>query len=152
MNRWQRLRQWLVEFFRQRTPGWEGTETAEEESTREKGERAERVAVWHLQKRGYRILETNWWAPHRRGELDVIARDGDTLVAIEVKSYPRDELTPREALGYEKQRRLLRLTKQYAKLNGNLDCSLRIDLLVVEWTKAGTIADISHIESAVTGN
>lgn len=152
MSRWQRLKQWIVEFIRQRTPGWEGTASADDLTTREKGDRAEGVAVWHLRRHGYRIVETNWWAPHRRGELDIIARTGDTLVAIEVKSYPQGDLTPRESLSSDKERRLLQLIRQYAKIKRHLDCSLRIDLIVIEWTRAGTIADIKHIESAVTAN
>jgi putative endonuclease len=151
MGRWNRIRQWLIEFIRRRTPGWMGTATAEM-STGQRGDRAENAAKWHLQKRGYRIIETNWWAPGRSGELDIIARHGDTLVAVEVKSYPSGDLTPREALGYEKERRLLRLIKQYAKMNRHLDCSLRIDLVVVEWTKNGAVEQIRHIENAVSEN
>ncbi|MFP3902999.1 MAG: YraN family protein [Armatimonadota bacterium] len=147
----QRFGNWLRRFLRERTPGWEGANAAEAPSTREKGRRSEKVARWYLEKHGYRIIETNWWAPGRRGELDVIACKHDTLIAIEVKSYPVGELTPREALSRDKARRLVSLLKQYAKSHRHLDCSLRIDLLLVEWEELGKIGEIRHIKNAVAG-
>lgn len=49
------------------------------------GRYAERVAASWLRAHGHRILRTNWrWG--RRGELDIVSREGDTLVITEVKS------------------------------------------------------------------
>jgi len=48
------------------------------------GEAAEALAARLLKKRGYKIIETNYRTP--LGEVDIIARDGDTLVFVEVKA------------------------------------------------------------------
>ncbi len=133
-------------------PGWEGTSETASPSTREIGDRGERVGRWYLEKRGYRILETNWWAPGRRGELDIVVFRDNTLIAVEVKSYPAGELSPAEALPSAKRRKLVRLLQQYAKHKGHLDCNLRVDLLLVEWAEKGKVGNIKHLESAAIGD
>jgi putative endonuclease len=47
------------------------------------GRRAERIACWLLRLKGYRILAVNWRCP--AGEVDILARRGGVLAAIEVK-------------------------------------------------------------------
>ena len=47
------------------------------------GRRAERIACWLLRLKGYRILAVNWRCP--AGEVDILARRGQVLAAIEVK-------------------------------------------------------------------
>jgi putative endonuclease len=60
------------------------------------GRKGEELALRHLKRLGYRIVEQNYRCP--LGEVDIVAREGDTLVFVEVKtrryrSYglPRDE-------------------------------------------------------------
>lgn len=54
-------------------------------STARVGEYGEAVAASYLRAHGVKILRRNWrWG--KRGELDLVCRDGDTLVAVEVKS------------------------------------------------------------------
>ena len=48
------------------------------------GKRGEELAVRFLEKKDYQILETNW--RYRRAELDIIAKDGEVLVFVEVKT------------------------------------------------------------------
>ncbi len=51
------------------------------------GDLGERVAADFLRQRGYKIIARNWRSPHdRRDELDLVARDGEVLVFIEVKT------------------------------------------------------------------
>jgi len=149
---WRTAAAWLQRFVRERTPGWEGTNNAPPLSTREKGFRGEKVAQWYLKKHHYHIVETNWWAPGRRGELDIIAYKDNTLIAVEVKSYPTGELTPKEALHFDKGKKVARLLEQYVKAKRRFDCALRVDLLLVEWAEAGKVDTIKHIKSAVTGS
>jgi putative endonuclease len=47
------------------------------------GRRAERIACWLLRAKGYRILAVNWRCP--AGEVDILARRGRVLAAVEVK-------------------------------------------------------------------
>ena len=55
-----------------------------DKSPREMGSEAERTAVEYLKRRGWSILEVNYHT--RRGEIDIIGRDEDELVFVEVKS------------------------------------------------------------------
>lgn len=50
----------------------------------ELGKKGEEIAVEFLKGKGYLILETNW--RHRRAEVDIIAKDGEILVFVEVKT------------------------------------------------------------------
>lgn len=79
---------------------------------RRRGTRAELLAAAVLEAAGYVILDRNWHC--RAGELDLVAREGEELVFIEVKargagaSYP-----PEEAVGLRKQRRLVAAAEAY---------------------------------------
>lgn len=59
----------------------------ERASRYQKGLKAERRAVWWLRLKGYRILESRLKTPV--GEIDLLARRGSVLVAVEVKARPR---------------------------------------------------------------
>ena len=50
----------------------------------ELGKAGEAIAVAHLESKGYRILERNWRLGHE--EIDIIARDGNFIVVVEVKT------------------------------------------------------------------
>jgi putative endonuclease len=65
------------------------------------GRHGEELAVQYLKKKKYQILETNF--KFGRGEIDIIARDKETLVFIEVKTrkttafgFPEEAVTPRK--------------------------------------------------------
>src|SRR5262245_53212521 len=73
------------------------------------GTRSERAAARYLRRKlGYRILCRNFTCP--RGELDIIALDGDCLVFVEVRSTEgENSLRPVESVDATKQRRLSEL-------------------------------------------
>ena len=72
----------------------------------------EDAAVEALRRRGYRVLARN--VRLRRGELDVVAEEGGDLVFVEVKSRRSVAYgTPAEAVGFQKQRTLVRLAAAY---------------------------------------
>ncbi|HYX97629.1 MAG TPA: YraN family protein, partial [Geodermatophilus sp.] len=74
-------------------------------TTSDLGARGERIAAAHLTDSGLRVLDRNWRC--REGELDIVARDGDTLVFCEVKTRRAVGFGhPVEAVGHAKQRRL----------------------------------------------
>ena len=54
----------------------------------ELGKKGEEIALKFVSGKGYAILETNW--RHRKAEIDIVAKDGDILVFIEVKSRSDD--------------------------------------------------------------
>ena len=74
---------------------------------KELGQRGEEAAARFLHERGYEILERNWSC--FAGEADIIARDGDTIVFVEVKTrsstqagFPSEAVTPAKRERYEK--------------------------------------------------
>ena len=77
-------------------------------NTREKGAAYEQLAINYLQDRGVAVLEHNY--RNRRGEIDIIGKDGDYTVFIEVK-YRKDSAAgqPAEAVTYGKQRKICKV-------------------------------------------
>jgi putative endonuclease len=72
------------------------------------GKEGECIAATFLNKNGYRICETNFRCPI--GEIDIIAKEKDTLVFIEVKTRKSRELGyPEQAVGIKKQRKMSQL-------------------------------------------
>lgn len=61
------------------------------------GIEGEGAAYLFLRSQGYRVVATNYRAPHNRGEIDLIAWDADTLCFVEVKTRTSEGLTPPEA-------------------------------------------------------
>src|SRR4051812_7990380 len=75
------------------------------------GDRGERVAARHLSRQGLRVLVRGYRTP--LGEVDLVARDGDVLVFVEVKA--RRQGQPAEAVTPEKQRRLTLAALRFLK-------------------------------------
>ena len=76
------------------------------------GRYGERVALRHVEARGWTVLDTNWRG--KDGELDIVALDGGALVVVEVKT--RSSLRfghPAEAVTSRKLARIKRLTGQW---------------------------------------
>ena len=90
------------------------------------GARGETIAAAYLEGLGYRILERNWRT--RSGELDLIARDGETLVAVEVKTRSGTGYgNPLEAITALKMHRLRRLLLEWVREAGARGTRLRVD-------------------------
>ncbi len=81
---------------------------------------------------GFRVIERNLRSA--RGEIDLVAYEGDLLVFIEVKTR-RDERfgRPEEAVGPRKQARLVRLASAYLARKRLSDRTCRFDLVSVRW-------------------
>ena len=114
------------------------------------GRIGEHLATRYLEDLGYRILDRNWRAAVDavRGELDIVAQDGRTLVFCEVKSRRR---TPFDdafaAVTWSKQRQLRRLAALYlSREQGGVD--VRFDVIAVAWPAAGGAAAVDHIRGA----
>ncbi|WP_029252554.1 YraN family protein [Paraoerskovia marina] len=107
------------------------------------GRYGESVAVRHLESLGWQIVARNWRTA--RGELDVVALDGDVLVAVEVKTR-RGVLSghPAEAVTPAKLARIRRLTGEWLSLDRSHPASVRIDVVAVVVARAGA-AQIEHL-------
>lgn len=102
---------------------------------RQVGTAYEAVAAEYLAAHGYRILERNFLS--RRGEIDLIAREGEYLCFVEVK-YRRngDCGSPLEAVNAHKQRKILQAARYYLMLHGlGMDTACRFDVVAVEGEK-----------------
>lgn len=112
-----------------------------------RGRKGEDEACVHLRSKGMTVLERNWRG--RRGELDVIATHGDTLVFVEVKTRDRAGLaTPADALTAEKRRRLVRAAGEYLSRHDSWDRPCRFDLVAVTVGGDGRGSEVEHIENA----
>jgi len=114
-------------------------------NSKEKGAAAEGLAARYLQNRGYQIIERNWVT--KFGELDIVARDGDTTVFVEVKAgYNPFHGLPRENVNKAKQKKLILLATQYIKQNRLSNAPARFDVVEV------LEGDITHIKNAFECN
>lgn len=87
-----------------------------------------------VRQRGYRVLARRYRAGD--GEIDLIARDGDELVFIEVKARPDQPLGAGiDAVDADKRRRIRRAAQIYRERHHMTDVSCRFDIL--EFTRAG---------------
>lgn len=94
------------------------------------GQRGEDAAVAYLERLGMSVVDRNW--RDGRGELDIVALDGQTLVICEVKTRTVDTHgTPEEAVSVAKQRRLTRLAKSYISANALETCAVRFDVVSI---------------------
>jgi putative endonuclease len=109
------------------------------------GKHGEKLAGDFLRKRKFRIVERN--CRSKRGEIDIIAWDGNTLVFVEVKTRTSDDFAqPIQSVGFHKQQKLRRLADAYLSRHELPECEVRFDVVsVVE--QAGKVR-IEHISNA----
>jgi putative endonuclease len=110
----------------------------------ELGKRGEELATQYLTEKGYEILERNWRNIHK--EIDIIAKDGECLVIVEVKTRQTDEYgDPDIAVTRQKQWRLISAANAYVFQN-KLDIDTRFDIISIVFHDDEPI--IEHIEDA----
>jgi putative endonuclease len=112
----------------------------------DRGRESERAAVRFLRRSGFRILATNYRSPY--GELDIVARDGNTIAFIEVKS--RADLRhggPAEAIDRTKRKRIARAASHYISRFGLGDRECRFDAIAIVDGKAA-----EHVKGAFEHN
>ena len=97
------------------------------------GERGEAIAEAHLRKLGYKLVARNWSC--REGELDLIMRDGDVLVFVEVKT--RRGGRPEDAVNVGKRRKLIAAAKRF--LHEHPATAHRFDVVAVVVADATTV-------------
>ncbi len=108
------------------------------------GDRGEDMAVRYLRGKGYGILRRNYTAPV--GEIDIVARDGQTVVFVEVKARRDGRFgLPAEAVGYRKRQKLRAVALHYlAGLKAQPPA--RFDIVGIVVGEGGE--SIEHIEDA----
>jgi len=94
------------------------------------GKIGEKIAATYLQKNGYVILTRNY--RQKCGEIDIIARQGDYLVFVEVKT--RSTIShghPLEAITFRKQKQISMVAQCYLAENNLFNSAARFDVVAV---------------------
>ena len=113
--------------------------------TKKKGNRGEEIAHSFLIQRGFTILERNFRI--LRGELDIIANDGDTLVFVEVKCGNSQKYGPPETwVTRRKQQQIGRLALAYLQKFNIVNKNCRFDVIAITFDKGHP--EIKHIKNA----
>ena len=107
------------------------------------GRRGEDTAVRFLKTRGWRILRRNFRPPHG-GELDIVCRDDEVLVFVEVKTRASEEHgRPAEAVDTRKRLRIIRGAMAWLRMLDMPEIAFRFDIIEVIGE-----GKINHIENA----
>jgi putative endonuclease len=129
MNLWERLK---VAFGR-----------VDEPEHLRRGKLGERAAKKHLQKLGLKFLTANFRS--KRGEIDLVFRDGDCLVFVEVKSRSSEGWTrPAAAVDARKRRLLSQTALDYLRLLRNPEVKIRFDIVEV-LLRDGEVHEVRHL-------
>lgn len=130
MNLWERLKSWL----RKKPPLPEHLA---------RGERGELAARKYLEDQGLKFLAANFRS--KRGEIDLVFREADCLVFIEVKARSSESWTRPAAAVNKKKRRLISQTAlDYLKRIGQPPVRLRFDVIEV-LLKDGQAHEVRHL-------
>ena len=109
------------------------------------GRQGERRAERFLRSLGYAIVERNYRTS--RGEIDLVAKDRDTLVFVEVRTRRRDGFGgPLASVGRQKQRQISNTALHYLTHSGLRDRAARFDVIGI--VGEGKRADLTHVKAA----
>jgi putative endonuclease len=102
----------------------------------EMGRRGEDAAAAYLERMGMAVEARNWRCPI--GEVDIVARDGEYLVLVEVKTRRSERAgTPEEAVSLTKQRKLVRLAEAYSQESPDPVGAMRFDVIAIRVLSEG---------------
>ncbi len=108
-----------------------------------RGELGERAAKKHLRRQGLKFLTANFRSP--RGEVDLVFREADCLVFVEVKTRSSEEwVRPAAAVNKERRQRLSRAALDYLRLLRNPQVKLRFDIVEV-LLENGAVREVRHL-------
>ena len=108
------------------------------------GDRGERTAAEFLRRRGFKVLLRGYRTA--QGEVDLICRDGDVVVFVEVKARRRGH--PAEAVDRRKQQRLTLAALHFLKRHGLLETRARFDIVAITWPEGDTPSLIEYLPNA----
>ncbi len=119
------------------------------DSTKDFGMFGESIAANYLEKKGYTILARNYQKPW--GEIDIIAKQDDVVVFIEVKSNARDlgyEFNPEVRVDEKKLNKITKTAALYLEYEyGTMDTEWRVDIVAVTIIEDERKAKITHFKN-----
>ena len=111
----------------------------------ELGKTGEDLAAAELERRGYAVLARRYRTRH--GEIDIVARDEDTLVFVEVKVKATAECgTAAEAVTRHKQRRVASMAAEYLARTSCSDVACRFDVVAIDGEVLTLIRDAFTVD------
>lgn len=114
------------------------------------GRQGESMAREYLINNGYSVLSTNVRTPY--GEIDLIARQAETWVFVEVKTRRTQSLGPPEiSVDARKQAHMLKAVQHYCQNNLPPEAPWRIDVIAIQITGRHPAPEIMHFENALSG-
>lgn len=108
------------------------------------GQKGEDIATRFLVNKGYKIIRRNYRCWH--DEIDIIARQGEVLVFVEVKTRATDFASGEESVFGFKQHKLMRVVEKYLSGHELEDVKFRIDLINIDLDWGLRRARIKHYE------
>src|SRR5436190_23209063 len=121
----------LVQYIADLSSRWRSRSSTSPPRHLRLGKGGENLACQFLKKNGYKILYRNFKG-RTGGEIDVVCRDRDTLVFVEVKTRTREDFgRPLEAVNREKRNRIARGGLAWLRLLGDPDILFRFDVVEV---------------------
>jgi putative endonuclease len=113
------------------------------------GSKGEDLAVQYLKRKGFKVIERNYHCS--AGEIDLIAREGKTLVFVEIKARSSSEFgLPQDAVDRFKQRKMIEAARYYlAERHLTEDIPARFDVVAIHLKPAGP--QIELIKDAFQG-
>ena len=107
----------------------------------------ETLAVEHLKSRGCEILARNYRA--ERGEIDIIVKDGEFTVFVEVKTRRNLKFgLPQAAVTPQKQRQISKVALAYLQTEDRLDTSCRFDVIAIHLSRQLEVLQLEQLENA----
>jgi putative endonuclease len=113
------------------------------------GHWGENIAVEYLLTEGYSIVERNVRTPY--GEIDIIARNLDLIVFVEVKTRSTTGFgMPEESVTQLKQKHIIEAIDYYIQCHPDFTYDWRIDVIAIRRGNKNTAPEITHFQNAIT--
>lgn len=115
-------------------------------NNRESGIKGEILAGNYLKEKGYKLIKPHGFSS-KFGQIDIIAKDGDDLVFVEVKARESNSFgMPYEAVNAEKRRKIILTARYFITVNKLFDTNVRFDIISI------LRDEITHYENAFDAN
>jgi len=128
-------------------------------SSKQLGALGEKIALYFLKKKGYQILDKNYSPKFvsgpQRGEIDIIAKKGDVISFIEVKTLtengggPSSAISPEDKVDFFKQRKIIKMAESWLmEKKVPLDSKWQIDVIAIKINSDFKKAKINYFPNA----
>jgi putative endonuclease len=112
------------------------------------GQHGENAAAQFLMRAGCTILDRNWRT--EQGEIDLIAREGDQLLFVEVRTRASSQFgSPEESITPSKAQKIMLAAQDYLVTHADSELNWRIDVIAIDCDPSGTVIRLDHYQNAL---